>query len=61
MALTKITPTHHAIQAIDDAITKLKSARVELVSTLPVTNKRPVKTWIKHPLTGKKVFIKERR
>ena len=62
MALKKLTPTHMAIQSIDDTIKALKLHRAELAATLPVVKKRrSKKMYLTHPLTGKKSLIKPRR
>ncbi|MCK5312770.1 MAG: hypothetical protein KAJ62_11705 [Desulfobacteraceae bacterium] len=62
MALAKLTPTHMAIQSIDDTIKALKLHKAELIATLPVVKKKPPGPMhITHPITGKKCPVKKRR
>jgi len=59
MALKKITPTHEAIDELDQAIKTLIRTKAALVASLPRQKKRKLKPedrYIIHPLTGKKGF-----
>lgn len=60
--LSKITPIHIAIQGIDDLIKTLQLQKAELAATLPrAKKKQSEKMYFRHPLTGDKLLVKDRR
>lgn len=59
MALAKMTPTHIAIQTLDDTIASLKKQKAALIALLPKKKKGPLRKedrFIVNPLTGKKEY-----
>ncbi|MCP3941677.1 MAG: hypothetical protein GY710_09385 [Desulfobacteraceae bacterium] len=59
--MKQVTPTHMAIQAIDETIRDLKLRRAELAATLPKRKKHTGPMYFTNPLTGKKTLVKNRR